>query len=82
MSMLRADVIGWMGRETYGHAHEGLLIFDSGTHFCGLSKNKLDKFAEGGLRGDVFYESEETGDVENGNRMEVFKRRGGRQKFE
>jgi hypothetical protein len=34
------------------------------------------------LRGDVFYECEETGDIENGNRMEVFKRRGGRQKFE
>jgi hypothetical protein len=34
------------------------------------------------LRGDVFYENEETGDVENGNRMEVFKRRGGRQNFE
>jgi len=37
MAGLRAE-----GAErTYGHAHEGLLIFGSGTHFCGLSKTTL-----------------------------------------
>jgi hypothetical protein len=63
------------GEITYGHAQDGGLLFSLSTHFCGLSKNGLDKFAEEGLRGDVMYECKEFGSGEDDNKMEVFKRR-------